>query len=691
MRSFCLVAFLLLSGLLISCDSSSENSGLRDPGRTEIFETVPGRLRMPPVSLPVDRPEPNPARNAYFGDLHVHSKWSMDAFVFGTTASPRDAYRYARGEPLRHPSGFSMQLREPLDFYAVTDHGLFLGIVATASDRTHPFSRHPEAEKFHDLNAEENRTLFSLLSRVSLFATGIRSLFTGLDQGTIPKSEAREIQQNAWQDLVEAADDFYDPGAFTTFAAYEYSPGGGSEGSLHRNVIFRDTEVLPIEPFSRFHSSTPERLWDWMDGLRGEGIEALAIPHNSNNSNGQMFALVDSAGQPLDAESIDRRIRNEPLVEITQIKGTSETHPALSDTDEWASFEIKPYVASTRIVGEPKGSYVRDALREGLALADAGLGNPYALGFVAASDTHTGATSVEEEEFYSKLGLLDATPELRGSTPLPWWQGWPASLVASEQIDEVDGNFYLRGGGVSMFGASGLAGVWAEENTRDSLYSAFRRKETFATSGPRIRVRLFAGYGIGDNDLEDPARCATGCPDTVAMGGEVRSRAGQSPQFLAWASRDALSAPLQRLQIIKGWAKDGATHERVIDVACAVGEPNPLTSRCPSMRAPVDLRDCSFSESPGAGELKALWEDPEFDPDQRAFYYVRVLENSTCRWSTWDALRKGVRVRPDLPVTIQERAWSSPIWFSPLGGSGGSDGDGGLRRDAAGESPIADS
>ncbi len=665
MPAFRNIAVFLALVLAASCDSTSEDLQRQNPVALEIFEVDPERLLMPPVSLPADRPGPNPARNAYFGDLHVHSKWSMDAFVFGTTASPRDAYRYARGEPLRHPSGFTMQLREPLDFYAVTDHGLFMGIVAKASDRTHSFSRHPEAEKFHDLNVEENKTLFSLIQRISLFASGIRSILAGIEEGTIPKSEAVEIQKNAWQDSVEAADEFYDPGAFTTFAAYEYTSGGGATGSLHRNVIFRDTAVLPVEPFSRFHSSNPERLWDWMDGLRAEGIEALAIPHNSNNSNGQMFALVDWAGDPLDAQAIDRRIRNEPLVEITQIKGTSETHPALSDTDEWASFEIKPYIASTRIVSEPKGSYVRDALREGLSLADAGLGNPFVLGFVAASDTHTGATTVDETEFYSKLGLLDATPELRGSTPLPWWQGWPASLLVPEQIDEVDGNFYLRGGAVSMFGASGLAGVWAEENTRDSIYDAFRRKETFATSGPRLRVRLFAGYGIGDTDLEDPSQCATGCPDAVAMGGEVQSRPGQSPQFLGWASRDALSAPLQRLQIIKGWAKDGKTYERVVDVACAEGQPNLLTSRCPPVRAPVDLRDCSFSESPGSGELKALWEDPEFDPDQRAFYYLRVLENPTCRWSTWDALREGVRVRPDLPVTIQERAWSSPIWFVP--------------------------
>jgi len=659
---------LLLSLLLAACTEGGADrkpSGSSRPSPDQPFALDLSRLDRSVPLFPANDMDRDPQKRAYFGDLHVHTKWSMDAFIFGGTVTPDEAYLYAQGEALAHPAGFTMQLREPLDFYAVTDHALFLGLSAAAADREHPFSSYPAAEPLHDLNRDGNRTLLSIPGRLGLFSKFVPGVLDGLRDESIPQDDVAAIGKSAWLDIVTAADAHYQPGSFTTFVAYEYTSGGGDGGSLHRNVIFRDSVGLPAEPFSRFHSRDPEGLWDWLDGLRADGVEALAIPHNSNASDGQMFSLVDWAGDPFDSDYIAKRIRNEPLFEISQVKGTSETHPSLSDTDEWASFEIKPFIGSSFEISEPKGSYVRQALRDGLVMADQDLGNPYALGFVAASDSHTGATTDNEADFYSKIGLLDATPELRGSVPLPWWQSLALGWILPKRVVELEGQTYARTP-TTTFGASGLAGVWAEENTREAIYSAFRRKETFATSGPRLRVRLYAGYGLGPDVLEDPARCATECPSAVPMGGEFETRPGEAPQFLAWAVRDPLSAPLQRLQIVKGWSHNGISGEEVHDVACAVGVPDPETHRCPKVAAPVDLGDCSYTERPGAGELRALWSDPDFNAEERAFYYVRVLENPTCRWSTWDALRAGLPPRSDLPVTVQERAWSSPVWRLPL-------------------------
>ena len=289
-----------------------------------------------------------------------------------------------------------------------------------------------------------------------------------------------------------------------------------------------------------------------MDGLREQGIESLAIPHNSNGSNGQMFKMVNWAGDPLDDDYATRRIRNEPLVEITQVKGTSETHPLLSSRDEWADFEIMPYRVATMQPSEPAGSYARDALRRGLSLESQGITNPYAFGFIGSSDTHTGATSDDEANYFSKLGVLDATSELRSSTPLSLLPALVVRYLAPQMIKEVDGETYLATA-TPTYGASGLAAVWAEENTRDAIYEAFRRKETFATSGPRIRLRFFAGYGFGDDLLDEPGAIAHAYETGVTMGGDLAAKSGAEPRFIAWALADAQGAPLQRLQVIKGW------------------------------------------------------------------------------------------------------------------------------------------
>ncbi|MFP6627785.1 MAG: DUF3604 domain-containing protein [Myxococcota bacterium] len=662
-----LAAFLVLAVAVAwtGCSGQDEGGDTADPARVwnvggdplfEIDDEILDR-----------RPGPVADRQALFGDLHVHTTYSFDAYAFGTLATPYDAYRFARGQAIPHPSGFMMQLRQPLDFYAVTDHAMFLGAAPAAGDTSTDFSAYEAAESLNDLNAEGNFGLLSLLPRVQAFSSFLPKIADGIREGAIDREEVLDLSRSAWKDIIAAADQYNDPGRFTTFVAYEYTTSSDDRGNLHRNVIFEGSEKLPAIPFSRFHSQNPEGLWDWMDDLREQGVESLAIPHNSNGSNGQMFKLVDWAGDPLDEDYARQRIRNEPLVEITQIKGTSETHPALSTRDEWANFEIMPYRVATMLPSAPPGSYVRDALRRGIALNAQGLTNPYAFGVIGSSDTHTGATSETEAAYTAKLGVLDGDSALRGSTPLSWLTATAVSYLAPAMIKELDGETYMNSASPT-YGSSGLAAVWAEENTRESVYDALRRKETFATSGPRIQLRFFGSYDFPSGLAESPDAVTTAYAEGVTMGSDLPPRAGAAPSFFLWALADANGgAPLQRLQVVKGWVDaDGETHEEVFDVACSDGGTvDPDTRRCPDNGARVDLADCSISGDKGALQLRTVWRDPTFDPAHRAFYYARVLENPTCRWSTWDALRAGVPPRSDFPKTIQERAWSSPIWLAP--------------------------
>ena len=617
-------------------------------------------------------------RKAYFGDLHVHTTYSFDGYAFGTLATPYDAYRFAKGESISNPAGFVMQLSRPLDFYAVTDHAMFLGVLEAAADTSTEFSKKPFSKPYHDLNAPENMGTgtFDVVKRLMTFSSFLPEAVMQIRSGELDREEVLDVVRTAWRDSIDAADQHYVPGQFTTFAAYEYTSSTADMGNLHRNVVFKDTEKLPREPFSRFHSVNPEDLWQWMDDLREKGVESLAIPHNSNGSNGQMFKLVDWAGDPLDDDYAKQRVRNEPIVEITQIKGTSETHPILSSRDEWASFEIMPYRVATNALSQPQGSYVREALLSGLALEQQGMTNPYQFGFIGSSDTHSAASQNVESNFVSKLGLLSGSGERRGSVPQAGIAG-EISYVADKVVNgirgrpnlrmKIDGDVYTAGA-TPTFGASGVAAAWAEENTRESLYSAFRRKEVFATSGPRMQIRLFAGYGFDESMLTQSDGIERAYATGVTMGGNLRpnekaeGEQPSHPSFLVMASADTESAPLQRLQMIKGWVDADGTHEEVIDVACAGGA-NPTANRCPDNGAKVDVSNCAINEETGAGHLSALWRDPAFDQDQRAFYYARVIENPTCRWSTWDANREGVAPRPDLPTTIQERAWSSPIQY----------------------------
>ena len=629
----------------------------------------------------VDTEEPQ-GRRAFYGDLHVHTEYSFDGYAMGTQATPYDAYRFAKGEAITNPGGFDMQLSRPLDFYAVTDHAMFLGLAKASAETVTEFSKNDFAAPYHGLNDPHNydTDFFSMIKRLGTFANFLPSAVGSLRSGDIDRDEVLGVIRSAWEDIIAAADEHNDPGNFTSFVAYEYTASTEDMGNLHRNVIFKGSDRLPREPFSRFHSVNPEDLWDWMDELRTMGVESLSIPHNSNGSNGQMFKLEDWAGDPLDDAYAEQRMRNEPVVEITQVKGTSETHPLLSTRDEFAGFEIMPYRVATNALSAVNGSYAREALLNGLAIEQAGGENPYKFGFIGSSDTHSGAAAIEEDNYVSKLGLLSSEAVQRGSVPYTGLDAqtfyWGSRVLAVTNpsprggagYSKINGEVYINGA-TPTFGASGLAAAWAEENTRDSLYAAFRRKEVFATSGPRIQIRFFAGANLDESMMSSPDGIDRAYEAGVTMGADLQlAETGEGvPKFLIMASADPSSAPLQRLQVIKGWVDEaGQTHEDVIDVACAKGAAvDPETNRCPDNGARVDISSCAINPETGAAQLSALWSDPEFDPQTRAFYYARVIENPTCRWSTWDAIRAGVEPRPDLAKTLQERAWSSPINIVP--------------------------
>ena len=624
-------------------------------------------------------------RNVYFGDVHIHTGYSFDAYLLGTTVTPDESYRFAKGEAIEGSFGNEMKLREPLDFFAVSDHGFFLGMVPQWADPSTRVGQLSGAEAFHGVNEGDNLHPYSAQMRSVLFRQSFgRQMRT--EGSFMRRQRARmadhpqlqyasfddDAHRSAWEDSILAAERHNDPGNFTTFIAYEWtsSTPAPESAAYHRNVIFASSKA-PARPFTRIDSHEPEQLWSWMDRLREQGVDSLAIPHNMNQSHGQVFRLKYSDGRGVDNAFAEQRMRNEPLVELTQIKGTSETHPRLSPDDEWADFEIlNTRKGKISAHSDPGRSYARQALVSGLALEQEGRGNPFKIGFIGSSDTHTGAPSFDESNYFGS-SPISSTAENRAGVPvsqerLDYIAGLaPAARAFGAVVDDELGPYFnMRS---AQFSASGLAAVWAEENTRDSIFQGLRRKETYATSGTRIRVRFFGGFDYDGLDAASPDLIEQAYAGGVPMGGDLVADSDAAPRFLVWAQQDRLSAPLQRIQIVKGWYDSGyrkETREQVYDVACANGGAvDPETHRCPDNGATVDLADCSFSGDLGAAELATVWVDPDFDPGTDAVYYVRVLENPTCRWTTWDAVRAGLAPRGGVASTIQERAWSSPIWY----------------------------
>jgi len=471
-------------------------------------------------------PQISPTRNAYFGDLHVHTRNSMDAYLFGARTSPDDAYRYAQGESIAHPSGFEIKLDgEPLDFYAVTDHAEYLGVFP-AWDR--PGTKLAEFPVYEAMKSDNAAV------RLGGFVKMLRPQKDGMNLADLNDTE---IVASTWAETIEAAEQHNKPGEFTTFSAFEYSATVGGAGMMHRNVIFRDTAAPTV--FSSLDSNNPEDLWNWMDQQRENGTDVLAIPHNSNQSLGNSFKLETTNGEAFTPEYADQRMRNEPLVEVTQPKGTSETHPLLSPNDEWANFEIlENFMTVSHSEEDLTGNYVRSAYRLGLAIEDKKDFNPFKMGMIGSSDTHVSGGAFTEKNYSGKAGIVDGLALARGSIPEPPETAWIDNAKSKELFKS------------SRYGASGLTGVWAESNTREAIFNAFRRKETFATTGPRMKVRFFASLNFSDELLNDPNLIDMAYKSGVSMGADLVGD-GRAPSFLIWALQDPNSAPLQRAQVIK--------------------------------------------------------------------------------------------------------------------------------------------
>jgi hypothetical protein len=574
-------------------------------------------------------------RHAYFGNVHVHTGYSFDAFTNGTLTTPSSAYDWAQGKPIPgSKSGPQLKIRRPLDFYAVSDHAEYMGVFRLMADPDDPLSK---------LEIAKGVTSSDPNVALRTFAQLLRDMSAGKVD---PQLVDPKVSRSVWQEIVKVADQYYRPGRFTTFPAFEWT-SNPNKRNLHRVVVFRDSKVVPDLVMSSFDSEKPEDLWKWMAQQRGRGSKLLAIPHNANASDGLMFAGVDTFGKPFDEAYVRERSANEPLYAITQIKGTSETHPALSPNDEFAAFEQWDYTLSADAERPTHrvGSFARRALLDGLALAAQGKGNPYQFGFIGDSDTHNAAASNEEDNYTGKFAMeVEPAHRLNG---LP---GQPAAQL--QQVREVS--------------SGGLGGVWAEANTREAIFDAMLRRETFGTSGSHITVRFFGGWDFQSSDAGSADLAKVGYPRGVPMGGELNGAKGKAPSFIVAAMKDPGSGNLDRIQIVKGWVDaGGAEHDTIYEVVWSGDRKPDAHGRLPAVGNTVDAAKATYDNSIGAAQLAAAWTDPEFEASRHAFYYARVVEIPTPRWSTRDAVALGVEIPKGLPASIQERAWSSPIWYTP--------------------------
>jgi len=604
-------------------------SPIEDPTLFPAFD--PAKVEPPPPKPAV---ESRPTRNLLWGDLHIHTSYSTDAYAMGVKATPDDAYTFARGGTIEHGAGYPIRIDRPLDFAAVTDHSEYLGAARADEDMVLPLEERSLRERL--LN-DGPLSIALVLARIAGNVKGFEKYANS--------PEVRRIGINAWQLMVDTAEAHYQPGVFTTFVGYEWSSMPDDQ-NLHRNVIYRDTNV-PEFPFTSLDSENPEDLWDALDRQRAEGKIVMAIPHNGNLSNGLMYQRVQFDGSPITAEYAKQRTRNEPVSEIMQIKGTSDTSPLLSPEDEFANFEIvSSQLSPTGAYSEPRGSYSRDALRTGIEFAHAEGFNPYIYGVIGSSDSHNASTSVEEDNHHGKLPLMDGTAGLRLGK----------AILLPQFLQRV-----------RYWGAAGLAGVWAQENTRESIYDALVRRESFATSGPRISLRFFGSFDYSADMLQGTDLLEQAYARGVPMGGilasrDVQSPGNRAPGFAVWAAKDPEGANLDRVQIIKGWVDaQGRSQEKIFDVALSGDRRADASGHVPPVGNTVDVASATFTNAIGASQLSAFWQDPEFDPAQEAFYYARAIEIPTPRWSTYDAMR--LHVEPPEPTSIQERAISSAIWY----------------------------
>jgi hypothetical protein len=642
--SFVALAFLGLSLATLTAQQAAPGSDVGTLNK----DAADAMYKKRPYSPYADRKFPT---RPFFGDTHLHTAFSMDAGAFGCRLNPRDALRFARGEQVMASSGQPAKLARPLDFLVVADHSDNMGFFPDLFAGKPEILAEPMGRKWYDM-IQAGQGGAAALDIIGQFA-----------QGTFPKAlmylPGTRAYRGAWQETIAAAETYNEPGRFTAFIGYEWT-SLDKGNNLHRNVIYRDNgdKAIQMEPFTCYPpmgSTNPIELWKWMDAYEKKtGGSVLAIAHNGNLSNGTMFPIVEAFGKAIDRDYAEQRAKWERLYEATQTKGDGEAHPFLSPNDEFADFETwdKGNLDGSQAKTKPmlEFEYARSALRNGLKL-EAKLGtNPYKFGLVGSSDAHTALSAMDEDNFFGKTTPGEPSPE---------------------RLHAVFMNNAKTGVKIMDWevGASGYAAVWAEENTRTSLWDAMERKETYATTGPRMIVRFFGGWDFEKADGETRSPAATGYTKGVPMGGDLSAApAGKSPTFLVAAMRDPIGANLDRIQVIKGWLDaKGEVQEKVYDVAWSGDRKPDAKGKLPSVGSTVDVENATWTNTIGAPELITVWKDPEFDAKLKAFYYARVLEIPTPRWTAYDAERFGVKPLPGTRMTVNERAYTSPIWYSPAG------------------------
>ena len=632
-----MVLGLAVSALIVGCSS-------KEPEQTAATSSTEeaGRAELASAAYPT---------HVFFGDTHLHTAMSMDAGAFGNRLGVEDAYRFARGEEVMASSGQKAKLSRPLDFLVVADHSDNMGFFPDLFAEKPELLADPTGKKWSDMikAGEGDAAAFEIIDNFS--------------RGTFPKAlmyfPGTKAYGAAWKTTIDAAEKYNEPGKFTAFIGYEWTSQVPPGNNLHRVVIYRDgaDKASQTEPFTTYPpagSTTPEDFWKVLQAYQDKtGGQVLAIAHNGNLSNGWMFPwdINPASKEALTREYAQTRIKWEPLYEVTQIKGDGEAHPFLSRNDEFADFEL--WDKANLNLSELKknemlqGEYARTALQIGLQLEQKLGVNPYKFGMIGSTDSHTSLATADDNNFFGKN--TPAEPSAKRwdhpfmKTPRATIEGW-------EQV------------------ASGFAAVWAKENTRAAIWDAMKRKETYATTGPRMTVRFFGGWDYTDADLgRDVVNAGYG--KGVPMGGDLTAaKAGKVPTFLVAAMKDPEGGNLDRIQIVKGWVDaSGARQEKVYDVAWSGDRKPGADGKLPAVGNTVDLTTATYTNSIGAAELTAVWKDPEFDPALRAVYYVRVLEIPTPRWTAYDAVRYKVKMPKKVRMITQERAYTSPIWYTPAG------------------------